>query len=138
MLITGGLLILGLAGLLGAFFIARGADIEERQRAADPALPQPTTVSPTEAAAASQAPLSLAQAPEDIELVSSRSQAFEQFLLMYEQFHELVEKIQLIHERSIAIEERLDRISGLVERIEEEETTLIGIPSLRRPGRMKG
>jgi hypothetical protein len=129
MLITGGLLVFGIVSLLGAIFIARGAAVEERTAATERARLESTKVSPAEI----EAPAALTGPAEDIALVSSKSQAFEQFLLMYEEFHELVEKIQVIHERSKAIEERLDRISDLVERLEEDETTLVGIP-IRQAG----
>ncbi len=128
MLITGGLLVLGVAAMLGAIFIARGIEADEREPAADKSRLGSTTVSPAEA----EAPIALAEPPEDIALVSSKSQAFEQFLLMYEQFHELVEKIQVIYERSKAIEERLERISDLVEHLEEGEPTLIGVPLIKQ------
>jgi hypothetical protein len=130
MLITGGLLAFGIVSLLGAIFIARGAALEERAAATDKTRLGPTKISPAEV----ETPVAITEPAEDIALVSSKSQAFEQFLLMYEQFHELVEKIQLIHERSKAIEERLNRISDLVERIEEDETTLVGIPVIRQSG----
>jgi hypothetical protein len=124
MLITGGLLVFGIVSLLGAIFIARGAEVEGRTAVAGGALLESTSVSPEEV----ESPVAITEPAEDIALVSSKSQASEQFLQMYEQFRELVEKIQVIYERSKAIEERLDRINDLIERIEEDETTLVGIP----------
>jgi hypothetical protein len=56
----------------------------------------------------------------------------EQYLRINEQFAELVERLEAMHERSIAIEQRLERISAMVGPIEEGEPTLVGVPAIRQ------
>jgi DNA-binding IclR family transcriptional regulator len=113
MLITGGLLALGILSMLGAILLARGGSSEKPTSEArvGRTLVEPASTSP----AAIAAPTTQREVIEH----AGEVQVLEQLLRMNEQFHELADRLEAIHERSIAIEQRLDRISAQVERIEK-------------------
>jgi hypothetical protein len=135
MLITGGLLALGIVAMIGAVLLAMGGQREKSKLGAgavrartviEPASDAPTTVEAT------TPQLGRAENAGKTDLISSESLMLEQYLRINEQFAELIERLEAMQERSIAIEQRLERISAMVGPIEEGEPTLVGVPAIRQ------
>jgi TolA-binding protein len=112
MLITGGLIVLGVLILVAAFFIGRGDDASSQANRSDPA---PTRTTPSRAAqqapADSTAPLTVAErAPET------------QPALMNGQLHEMAGQLQKLQEQSQELGRRLELLNTMVRRIEQGES----------------
>ena len=138
MLITGGLLALGIVAIIGAVLLAMGGK-SEKSKSSVRAVRASTVVetasdSPTDVEV-SAPQLGRAENAGKTDLISSESLMLEQYLRINEQFAELAERLEAMHERSIAIEQRLERISAMVEFIEKGEPTLVGVPAIRQRDR---
>lgn len=138
MLITGGLLALGIVAMIGAVLLAMSGRSEKSKSGAravrastvvEPASDAPTDVE------VSAPQLGGAENAGKTDLISSESLMLEQYLRINEQFAELVERLEAMHERSIAIEQRLERISAMVGPMEGGEPTLVGVPAIRQRDR---
>jgi hypothetical protein len=112
MLITGGLIVIGILILVAAFFIGRGDNTASQVN-----RPAPTTsaVTPEQVPTAPTVPVTVAerapQAPET------------QPLLMNGQLHELAGQLQKLQEQSQELARRLELLNTMVKRVEESEAT---------------
>jgi hypothetical protein len=138
MLITGGLLALGIVAMIGAVLLAMGGQSEKAKSGARAVrvstVVEPASASPTDIKV-STPQLAGAENAGKTDLISSESLMLEQYLRINEQFAELVERLEAMQERSIAIEQRLERISAMVEFTEKGEPTLVSVPAIRQRDR---
>src|SRR5579875_3776155 len=108
MLITGGLIVIGILILVAAFFIGRGDNTASQVN-----RPAPITsaVTPEQVPTAPTVPERAPQAPET------------QPLLMNGQLHELAGQLQKLQEQSQELARRLELLNTMVKRVEESEAT---------------
>ncbi|MFL5661031.1 MAG: hypothetical protein ACJ8BW_06740, partial [Ktedonobacteraceae bacterium] len=95
---------------------------------------EPASASPTDIKV-STPQLAGAENAGKTDLISSESLMLEQYLRINEQFAELLERLEAMQERSIAIEQRLESISAMVEFTEKGEPTLVSVPAIRQRDR---
>lgn len=134
MLITGGLLALGIVAMIGAVLLAMGGQSEKSKAARGSTVVEPASDVPTDIMV-STPQLGEADNAGKTDLISSESLMLEQYLRINEQLAELVERLEAMQERSIAIEQQLERISTIVELTEKGEPTLVGVPAIRQRDR---
>jgi hypothetical protein len=144
-IIIGALAIIVLFAIVGAVLLLRGGG---RERAVQPVPPPAVAADESKSEPLAAMPLngSLAvpAAPEAANTVPTESPApqpeaaaeesipehtlpierdTEQHVVLNGQFHELVDQLRALHEQSVEIEQRLNALNKMVERIDQREAT---------------
>jgi ribosome-binding protein aMBF1 (putative translation factor) len=116
MLITGGLIVLGVLILVAAFFIGRGDSASQANRT----VPTPTTsaVTPEQVPTAPTVPVATPQPAQAAQTLETQP------VLMNGQIHELASQLQKLQEQSQELARRLELLNTMVRRIEEGEATV--------------
>ncbi|HLI89764.1 MAG TPA: hypothetical protein VKV37_13820 [Ktedonobacteraceae bacterium] len=117
MLITGGLIVIGVLFLVAVFFIGRG-DATATRASAGTAGAVPTTPG----AAPEQEPAAITPVKAEERTPQEKPAPETQPIPMNGQFHELTSQLQNLQEQSQELARRLELLNAMVRRIEESES----------------